>query len=236
MKTSEAINELATALAKAQGSFSNPERNRTVTVQTKTGGKYTFDYATLDAILEMARPHLSTNGLALIQPVTIEGEWVLVTTRLMHGSGQWIEESLAMKPEDMSPQKVGSAATYGRRYGLISLLGIASEEDDDGNHASGNSVDRSVPRAATRPVNGNGKHSDPPTDIQSTMRDSPQFAEFSKWLVATFPDASAAWTEAYSAARNLTHTPSSIRVCVNPETFKAIRDVMQARVKLAAVK
>ena len=54
-------------------------------------------------------------------------------TLLLHESGEWIEtEPLQMKLEKNTPQGVGSAVTYGRRYQISSVLGLASEEDDDG--------------------------------------------------------------------------------------------------------
>lgn len=150
MKTSDQINELAGALAKAQGGFSNPARNREVEVSMKSGGKYKFAYATFDAILDVVRKPLADNGLAFIQAVTIDSDWVLVTTRLAHVSGQWIEETLPIKPNDFGPQSVGSATTYAKRYSLTAILGIAADEDDDANAASGNHVEQSNERTPPR--------------------------------------------------------------------------------------
>lgn len=137
MKTSEQINELAAALAKAQGSFTNPERNRKVKVKLKTGGEYEFYYTTIDRIIEMIRKPMAENGLSFAHSVTLDQEWAIVTTRIMHASGQWIEDELPVKPDGFGPQQVGSAITYGKRYSLSALLGVASDEDDDGNLGSG---------------------------------------------------------------------------------------------------
>jgi len=141
MRTSENVADLLAALSKAQGEFSNPERNRTVEVRTKSSGTYSFTYATFDAIIEMVRPVLTKHGLAFIQsPETNSGN-VLVTTRLGHSSGQWLESDLAVSlGDDDGPQQIGSCITYLKRYSLCSMLGIAAEEDDDGNTASGNSA------------------------------------------------------------------------------------------------
>jgi hypothetical protein len=86
----------------------------------------------------MVRPGLSENGLSFVQSVGLDTDWVIVGTRLMHSSGQWIEDELPVKPDGFGPQQIGSAITYGKRYLLTALLGVASDEDDDGNLGSGN--------------------------------------------------------------------------------------------------
>lgn len=148
MRTSEHIGKLAEALAKAQGKFENPVRNRRVHVVTKSGSGYDFHYATLDRILEQVRPILSENGLAVIQAAETKEGRVIVTSRLAHSSDEWIESELSLKPEDDDPQKCGSAITYGKRYLLTSMLGIAADEDDDGNAAAGSHVEKSEERPA----------------------------------------------------------------------------------------
>lgn len=70
----------------------------------------------------------------------VEGKTVIVLTILGHSSGQWISNITELKPTKTDPQGMGSAITYARRYGLMSIAGIAPEEDD-GNAASGNSDD-----------------------------------------------------------------------------------------------
>lgn len=138
MRTSEHIKEIAGALAKAQAEMGRVLRDKTAKVQTKTGGSYSFDYADLASVLDVVKAALSKNGIAVIQAAGIEGDKVHVETRLAHASGEWIESTLAIKPDDLSPQKIGSAVTYARRYALSAMVGVASEEDDDGNAAEGN--------------------------------------------------------------------------------------------------
>lgn len=141
MRTSESTAALFAALSAAQGELKNPAKNRTVKVRMKSGGEYTFDYATLDSILEDARPVLAKNGLALVQGLQA-GEQLLLLTRLGHKSGEWLEVETPVLTVEHGPQALGSAISYARRYAVAPLLGIASEEDDDGNGASGNSSDR----------------------------------------------------------------------------------------------
>lgn len=135
MRTSEAINDIATALAKAQGAIEGA-------VKGKENPHFRSRYADLGAVWDACREHLSKNGIAVVQSVvhlrSSEGGVLqsLMLTRLFHNSGQWIEDGgvpLILSKNDM--QGLGSALTYSRRYGLMSMVGIAPE-DDDGNAAS----------------------------------------------------------------------------------------------------
>jgi len=139
IRMSPTIGAIVAALAKAQRKLINPERNRSVTVRTKTGGSYEFSYATLDAILDQARPILVAEEIALLQGVQSGQNAIAVSTMLAHSSGEWVESTVRF-PAPSGPQEVGSLITYGRRYTLTGLLGIAAEEDDDANSAAGNSA------------------------------------------------------------------------------------------------
>jgi len=124
---------LAAALAKAQAAFPAIARDKEVTVQMKTGGTYKFKYAPLDTILASVRGPLAANGLAIAQMLD-EGELV---TMLLHADGARLIGRTPIPPTD-GIQAFGSAITYLRRYSLTALLGIAAEEDDDGNRGDGN--------------------------------------------------------------------------------------------------
>ncbi len=135
MKRSETINELASALAKAQAEM-------TAASSDSTNPHYGSSYADLESCWRTCRGPLSKNGLSVVQGVAAtERGGILVTTLLLHASGQWIEDELELLPRDKSPQSAGSAATYGRRYSLMAMVGIApgpsdEDRDDDGNRAT----------------------------------------------------------------------------------------------------
>jgi hypothetical protein len=94
---------------------------------------YKSKYAALPDILSAIDPILVECGLAVVQvPV---GENCLNTT-LVHTSGQFISGTYKMSPKDNSPQGLGSAITYQRRYALAAILSLNIDEDDDGNAAS----------------------------------------------------------------------------------------------------
>ncbi len=134
MNTSESINELAGALAKAQGEMQPAEFDA-------TNPHFRSRYASLAAITAAVRPALARNGLAVLQGACAAAGAVTVTTRIVHASGQWIEDALALPVgERATPQAVGSAITYGRRYSLAALAGVVAEEDDDANVAEEHAV------------------------------------------------------------------------------------------------
>jgi hypothetical protein len=134
MNQSNEINELATALAKAQGEIKSPRKD-----QTAKGKAFSYDYASLNSFLKASLEVLSKNGLAIVQGMDdsdIQPGDVLVITKLIHSSGQWIESRLKLHANNNDPQAMGSAITYGRRYALAAMVGLAPEEDDDAQKAT----------------------------------------------------------------------------------------------------
>lgn len=129
MRHSESIANLAAALAKAQGAIEP-------VAKSKVNPHFRSSYAPLEEIAEAVREPLRDNGLAVIQTFgQVEGGVVVITT-LLHESGEWYSGELVLPVEKGTAQGVGSAITYGRRYGLAAFLKVVSDEDDDGNAAS----------------------------------------------------------------------------------------------------
>lgn len=136
--SSRSLGALADALAKAQGDIEGAKKDA-------NNPFFHSKYADLASVWEACRQPLSKNGLAVIQLPGSNGQGLFVDTILTHASGEWISSRLYVKPGYTSregefvalsdPQALGSAITYGRRYGLQAIVGIAPE-DDDGNAAS----------------------------------------------------------------------------------------------------
>lgn len=63
---------------------------------------------------------------------------VTLETVLYHSSGQWISSVLSTELMKNSPQDIGSAITYFRRYSLVSMFGLAQEDDDANSISKGN--------------------------------------------------------------------------------------------------
>lgn len=130
MEKSDIINELATALAKAQGEFT-PARMDATNPFLKN------NYADLGSVIAAAKAACAKYGLAVSQPASTTGDNVTVTTVLMHASGQWMSSEMTLplgKESGRSiAQAAGSIITYLRRYSLSAMLGIYADEDTDGN-------------------------------------------------------------------------------------------------------
>lgn len=131
---SEQINELAAALAKAQGEI-------TGALKDSANPFYKSKYADLASVWDACKEPLSKNGLCVIQtPRITERGRVLVTT-LAHSSGQWISSELPINPVKDDPQGLGSAISYMRRYALTAIVGVA-QIDDDGEKAMGREINQ----------------------------------------------------------------------------------------------
>ena len=77
-----------------------------------------------------------------MQTCSLEGEnQIMLDTALLHSSGQWISGQLLIIPVKDTPQGIGSALTYARRYSLSAIVGIATE-DDDGEGAMNRPVEK----------------------------------------------------------------------------------------------
>ena len=130
MNKSETISKLAMALAKAQAKIKGA-------VKDSENPFFKSKYADLESVWGAIREPFTSNGLSVTQLTNSETtDGVVIETVLMHESGEWISSHLLMKPVKNDPQGVGSAITYGRRYGLQAIAGVCPE-DDDGNKASG---------------------------------------------------------------------------------------------------
>jgi hypothetical protein len=140
LKHSESISELVKALAAARREFSPVKKEQINPFYAKkdaTGKIIGGKYADLSALIEATEPALSKHGLVVIQSPHMEGTELVMTTMLVHESGQWFRGELKMPPTKPDAQSVGSVCTYARRYPYGSFLNVAAENDDDGNAAVG---------------------------------------------------------------------------------------------------
>lgn len=173
MRTSEAINEIAAALAKAQGEFVTVEKRKHASARgtSKAGKEYSISYAYADIsdVLAAVLPVLAKHGLSVIQPTCLNENGMYINTRLMHASGQWIESDYPVCSIQGDHQKMGGALTYSRRYALSSLVGVAADEDVDGEGA-----EAPPPRAVSKPqlAASNGKAPVANTDMSAAIRET----------------------------------------------------------------
>jgi hypothetical protein len=127
---------LASALAKAQAELTNPEKSLVATLPAERGQpERSFRYASLAGGLDIVRKTLGQHEIATIQSTAIDRDsgTIKLTTTLAHSSGEWIASDwpVCALGELPTPQRMGAALTYARRYGLFTLVGIAGEDDLD---------------------------------------------------------------------------------------------------------
>ena len=127
---SKNIDKLAGALSKAQAEMKCAKKS-------SVNPFFKSTYADLHAVIESSIPFLSKHGLSVIQGNDGRPGEFYVTTMLLHESGQWVRSKLKMPITKADAQGIGSTITYGRRYGLSAICGIA-QYDDDGNSVSKN--------------------------------------------------------------------------------------------------
>src|SRR5271157_1754798 len=101
MQHSDQINELAAALAKAQGEI-------TGALKDSANPFFKSKYADLASCWDACREPLSRNGLAVVQSPEVNGDGLTVTTLLVHSTGQWIRNELRVLPKEDTPQGIGS--------------------------------------------------------------------------------------------------------------------------------
>ena len=124
---SKDIGKLAGALAKAQAEMGS-------VAKSKTNPFYKSSYEDISDCLAACLPALSKHGLSISQGNRFSGtHGYYITTMLLHESGQWLKSEIRIPlTNKKDAQEIGSACTYGRRYGLTAMVGLA-QLDDDGN-------------------------------------------------------------------------------------------------------
>ena len=128
MNTSENIDQLAPALLAAQREISNATKD-------SKNPHFRSSYASLGSVIEAVKEPLNKQGIAVIQSLSEGNDGLYLSSRLLHTSGQWIEDTAFSPLPKADPQGIGSATTYLRRYSLAALLCI-TQEDDDGEGAT----------------------------------------------------------------------------------------------------
>lgn len=131
MIQSESIAKIYPALIKALGELDSVKNNAENT-------HFKAKYSTLSATQDLFRPILAKNELGVIQSVGMREKTYVVVTRLIHTSGEFIEDTIDLMMSKQDMQGLGSAITYSKRYMVQALLNMSgTNDDDDGNDASG---------------------------------------------------------------------------------------------------
>lgn len=204
---SEQLGDLAKALAKAQGELQDAKKDA-------KNPHFKNTYATLASVRAAVTPVLAKCGLCTLQSFEPHGaDGVCVVTWLLHESGQFIRSRLYLPVSKKDAQGFGSAISYGRRYALAAIAGIAADDDDDAEVAI-------KPQAST-PQNA--------TAMEKQLADSIDFLEWKKLAIARLRSAvsvgelSESWLTTAEEAKKKQIPPSFMK------DVSAAKDEMKAK-------
>lgn len=131
IRTSAEISAFCESFLKAQKKFG-------AAIKNSSNPAFKSKYADLSAVIEAVLEHLNAEDIGVMQWPALDGQMVIITTRLQHKSGQFMESDITipgLQRDRFDAQSVGSAITYGCRYALQSICCVP-REDDDGNAAT----------------------------------------------------------------------------------------------------
>jgi len=162
MKTSESIKNIATALCNAQHEIKGA-------LKDSTNPFFKSSYADLQSVITSIKEAAFKNGLSYTQPTSFveigeKNYQLVVTTRIMHTSGEWIEGQYPITPTKPDPQSLGSAISYSRRYSLASIFGVA-QIDDDAEAA----ISRTPNKPTAAPIRNPWENKDLPMEERKAM-------------------------------------------------------------------
>ncbi len=207
------VNEIAAALAKAQGQITYAKKDA-------LNPHFKSRYADLASIWEAIRLPLSINGIAVVQEVTTKETSVTVRTRLVHSSGQEFSSACTFPVAQQTPQAFGSAITYAKRYALAAMVGVA-QDDDDANAATEFTPKQDAKQPAKTPQSK--------AEMVQSLNDSLEFAREVREAV----DKAQGVTDLEAIWGQYTNTPSKLAVArpIFAERKAAFVEVAKKNVK-----
>lgn len=164
MEMSADVSAIAKALPKAQAAMGE-------VFKKANNPAFKTKYADLAAVVDAVVPALNQHGIAMLQPSSFDGDRVNVATMFMHESGQWMRCTMSVLVTKRDAHGIGSAQTYCRRYGLMSMCGVAPDNDDDANGAVGLSAPRQEPAQRPQPAPAAPTLAQRADRLEATLRD-----------------------------------------------------------------
>lgn len=125
IRTSESVVKIAAALLVVKSKIGDVKKSA-------DNPYFKSKYADLNSVLDAVEPELNANGILVLQfPDDGDtGDVLALTTRLQHSSGEFMEATASIPLAKSDPQAFGAAVTYGRRYGLQSIMALQAVDDD----------------------------------------------------------------------------------------------------------
>jgi hypothetical protein len=176
---------------------------------TADTGKFSYSYAALPDIFEAVLPALTANGLSFTAAPAMTEHGFVLRFSLLHTAGHREDGAYPLPdPGKATPQQIGSAITYGRRYCFCAVTGIAPDEDDDGAAASERSASGHHPYDTNGTQTRHGPGSMPADDPWATA--APAAVTDTEWLesantrvdlCSTVPELRGIWAEAVQVSK-----------------------------------
>lgn len=160
---SKSTDNIYTALLQVQGAMVSIKKD-------EQNPFFKSSYVSLNAVREAIIPSLTKNGLVLLQPTIVLDGKQYVRTTIVHAETKEsiISDTEVITKNALDAQLVGSGISYARRYGLMSILALAAE-DDDGNAASGKTSKAEItPAPAVPPIAAGATSSKKPTFVKKS--------------------------------------------------------------------
>ena len=161
-------------------------------LKDSTNPHFKSKYADLTSVWEACREALTKNGLSVVQATEFDGENAWIKTILLHASGESIEGRYPLRPVQNTPQGMGSAISYARRYALAAMVGVVSD-DDDGNEASQGKPQLAVVEAPStmagrkNEADGVRRAREWANNAHEALKKMKKQAELDEWLGASVP-------------------------------------------------
>lgn len=135
------IAKLSAALAAFQSELPQIRKDQTAQVRSDKGN-YSYTYADLATVSLQVMPLLGKHGLSFTSWPSTTPRGFMLRYYLLHESGEQMAGEYPLPVDVKSPQAMGSAITYARRYALCSVTGVSPDDDDDAAAAEGAKASR----------------------------------------------------------------------------------------------
>lgn len=131
----ESEKEFNAAFAKFQRECPEIKKSKKADFATKTGGRMSYSYVTLNQICQTIKEALSKNGLSYRWEFQEQNSLIKCICIVSHIAGHSKTSELSAPKDDSGMknviQQIGSTHTYLQRYSLIGALGISSADPDN---------------------------------------------------------------------------------------------------------
>jgi hypothetical protein len=179
-------------------------------LKNSTNDTYGSNYANLGSVITAIKEHLNNAGIVVMQSPTISEQMgnICLTTRFLHVTGEWLEDTCSAPLVHMDPQGFGSAVSYLRRYALSAMMCLYQADDDGAKSSEGRDF-MAAPTNSTVSVSGTPAAAAPARSPVATPAAAPINEATEKRLKSWLNTISMASLERLEASRSIAKTTFS---------------------------